>query len=156
MFLLKLRSELQNLFKKFAVQYENTNKLQTAFPRSGILPGMHRGGGDTRGYQQTGGPWSQEEKMTHIDILELKTVHLGILTFTKFKIAQRIHVQMDNKVALSYLVRWGNLNDDLLSLSKQIWDYLLSKKIAVIAEYLLGNLNVTADWESWNFQDDSD
>lgn len=94
--------------------------------------------------------------MTHIDILELKTMHLGILTFTKFKIAQRIHVQMDNKVALSYLVRWGNLNDDLLSLSKQIWDYLLSKKIAVIAEYLLGNLNVTAGWESWNFQDDSD
>ena len=65
MFLLKLRSELQNLFKKFAVQYENINKLQTAFPRNGIFPrsGMHmRGGGEnTRGYQQAGGPWSQEE-----------------------------------------------------------------------------------------------
>ena len=47
MFLLKLRSELQNLFKKFAVQYENINKLQTAFPRNGIFPrsGMHMGGG---------------------------------------------------------------------------------------------------------------
>ena len=41
MFLLKLGSELQNLVKKFAVQYENINKLQTAFPRSG----MHRGPG---------------------------------------------------------------------------------------------------------------
>ena len=41
MFLLKLGSELQNLVKKFAVQYENINKLQTAFPRSG----MCRGGG---------------------------------------------------------------------------------------------------------------
>ena len=63
MFLLKLRSELQNLFKKFAVQYENINKLQTAFPRNGIFPrsGMHMGGGNTRGYQQVGGPWSQEE-----------------------------------------------------------------------------------------------
>ena len=40
MFLLKLGSELQNLVKKFAVQYENINKLQTAFPRSR----MHRGG----------------------------------------------------------------------------------------------------------------
>ena len=39
MFLLKLGSELQNLVKKFAVRYENINKLQTAFPRSG----MHRG-----------------------------------------------------------------------------------------------------------------
>ena len=47
MFLLKLRSELQNLFKKFAVQYENINKLQTAFPRNGIFPrsGMNKGGG---------------------------------------------------------------------------------------------------------------
>ena len=36
MFLLKLGSELQNLVKKFAVQYENKNKLQTAFPRSGM------------------------------------------------------------------------------------------------------------------------
>ena len=36
MFLLKLGSELQNLVKKFAVQYENINKLQTAFPRSGM------------------------------------------------------------------------------------------------------------------------
>ena len=32
MFLLKLGSELQNLVKKFAVRYENINKLQTAFP----------------------------------------------------------------------------------------------------------------------------
>ena len=45
MFLLKLGSELQNLVKKFAVQYENINKLQTEFPQSGIFPGsgMHRG-----------------------------------------------------------------------------------------------------------------
>ena len=44
MFILKLGSELQNLVKTFAVQYENINKLQTAFPRSGIFPrsGMHR------------------------------------------------------------------------------------------------------------------
>ena len=67
----------------------------------------------------------KEEQKAHIDILELKAAHLAILTFTKFKIAQRIHVQMDNKVALSYLVKTHN--KDLFSLSKQIWDYLKSK-----------------------------
>ena len=35
----------------------------------------------------------------------LKAVHLAILTFTKFQIVQRIHVQMNNKIALSYLVK---------------------------------------------------
>ena len=41
MFILKLGSELQNLVKKFAVQYENINK----FPWCGIFSwsGMHRG-----------------------------------------------------------------------------------------------------------------
>ena len=45
MFLLKLGSELQNLVKKFAVQYESIKKLQIAFPQSGIFPrsGMHSG-----------------------------------------------------------------------------------------------------------------
>ena len=38
----------------------------------------------------------------------------------------------------------GTHNKNLLSLSKQIWDYLQSKKITISAEYLPGHLNVTA------------
>ena len=101
-------------------------------------------------------PWSQEEQKAHINILELNAVHLAILTFTKFQIVQRIHVHMDNKTALSYLVKMGGTySKDFLGLSKQIWDYMQSKKITMTAEYLPGHLNVTADWESRNFQDKS-
>ena len=100
---------------------------------------------------------SQEEQKAHINILELKAVHLAILNFTKFQIVQRIHVQMDNKIALSYLVKMGGThNKDLLGLSIQIWNYLQSKKITITAKYLPAHLNVTADWESRNFQDKSD
>ena len=60
-----------------------------------------RVGGATCQGISTGGPWSQEERKAHINILELKAVHLAILTFTKFQIVQRMHVQMDNKIALS-------------------------------------------------------
>ena len=35
-FLLKLGSELQNLIKKIPTHSEDTNKIQTAFPRSGM------------------------------------------------------------------------------------------------------------------------
>ena len=64
---------------------------------------------------------------------------------------------MDNKIALSYLVKMGGThNKDLLGLSKQIWDYLQSKKITITADYLPGHLNATADCESRNFQDKSD
>ena len=109
------------------------------------------------GHMSTDINMSQEEQKAHINILELKAVHLAILTFTKFQIVQTIHVQMDNKIALSYLVKMGGThNKDLLVLSIQIWNYLQSKKITITAKYLPGHLNVTADWESRNFQDKSD
>ena len=58
---------------------------------------------------------------------------------------------------MSYLVKMGGIpNENLLGFSKQTWDYLQSKKITITAEYLPGHLNVTADWESRNFQDKSD
>ena len=102
----------------------------------------------------TGRPWSQEEWKPHINILELKALHLAILTFKKFQIVQRTHVQMDNKIALSYRVKiGGNHNKDI---SKQTSDYLQSKKITITAEYLPGHLNVIVDCESRNFQDKSD
>ena len=64
---------------------------------------------------------------------------------------------MDNKIALSYLVKIGGThNKDFLDLSKQILDYLQSKNITITVEYLPGHMNVTADWESRNFQDKSD
>ena len=100
--------------------------------------------------------WPQEARKVHINILELKAVHLAILTFTKSRIVQTIHVQMNDKIALSYLVKMGRTHKDLLGLSKQTCDYLQSKKIIITAEYLPGHLNVTADWESHNFQDKSD
>ena len=104
----------------------------------------------------TGGPWSQEEQKAHINILELKSVHLAILTFKKFQIVQRIHVQTDTKIALSYLVKMGGTHSkDHLGFPPKIWDYLQSKKITITKEYLPGHLNVTADWESRNFQDKS-
>ena len=51
-----------------------------------------KGWGATCQEISTGRTWSQEEWKAHTNILELKAVHLAILTFTKFKIVQRIHV----------------------------------------------------------------
>ena len=45
----------------------------------------------------------------HINMLELKAVKLGLLTFAKFRKVQRIHLQMDNQVALTYILKMGKL-----------------------------------------------
>ena len=105
----------------------------------------------------TGGKWSKEEKLFHINILELLELKFAILTFTKNLSHLTIHVQVDNKVALAYLLNVGGTrNPQLLKISKSIWNYLLSHQITITAEYLPSRLNVRADWESRNATDSSD
>ena len=52
----------------------------------------------------TGGQWSKEEKLLHINVLELKAVKLALLTFNKRKTLKAVHFQIDNTTALLYLV----------------------------------------------------
>ena len=104
-----------------------------------------------------GGKWSKEEKHFHINVLELLALKFAILTFTKNLSHLTIHVQVDNKVALAYLLKMGGTRSpQLLKISKSIWNYLLSHQITITAEYLPSRLNVRADWESRNATDSSD
>ena len=82
----------------------------------------------------------------------LKAVHLAILNFAKFKLVQKTHVHMDNKVVLCYLVKIGALTIR----TSLIFPNKYEKKITINAECLPGHLNVRADWESHNFQGKSD
>ena len=70
----------------------------------------------------------------------------AILTFTKNLPHLTIRVQVDNKVALAYLLKMGRTrNPQLLKISKSVWNYLLSSQIIITAEYFPSRLNVTAD-----------
>ena len=70
----------------------------------------------------------------------------AMLTFTKNLSNLTIHIQMDNKVALLYLLKMEGAHIlELLKISKSIWHYLLSHGIIITAEYLPSKLNVQAD-----------
>ena len=104
-----------------------------------------------------GGKWAKEEKHFHINVLELLGSKFTILTFTKYLSHFTIHIQVDNKVALAYLLEMGGTRSrQLLRISKSIWNYLLSHQITITAEYLPSRLNVRANWESSNAADSSD
>ena len=82
---------------------------------------------------------------------------LEILTFIKGKSDFSIHLEIDNKTALSYLLKTGGTrNRQLLDISKSIWQYPFEKQIAIIAEYLPSSLNLKADWESRHAVDKSE
>ena len=81
----------------------------------------------------------------------------GPLTFHKIFSLKAAHFQVDNTTALSYLMKMGGTGSrEMTALAKEIWEFALSQKIIITAEYLSGKLNVRADWVSRNFQDSSE
>ena len=77
----------------------------------------------------------------YINVLELLTLKLSLETFLKAQEVESLHIQMDNRVALTYFLKMGaTKNLQIVCLSKQIWELLLGKKVKVTAEYLPRNL----------------
>ena len=62
----------------------------------------------------TGGQWSKEKQLLHINILELKAVKVPLLTFNKQKSLIAVHFQIDNTTALLYLVKMGGTRNQII------------------------------------------
>ena len=104
----------------------------------------------------TGGMWSAQEMKNHINFQELLAIKLAIQTFSKTLKHKTIHLQVDNIVALTYLLKMGYPEFKISPIKKKIWDHLLQCGIALTAEYLPSKLNVTAGRESRNNSDSSE
>ena len=93
----------------------------------------------------------------HINILELLAVKPAIQTFTKYRHARAIHLEVGNIVALTNLMKMRIFqNLKVIELAKEIGKYFLKWGITITAEYLPNELNVAADWESRNSLDSSE
>ena len=65
--------------------------------------------------------WSIKGQGYHINVLKLMAVKFTILTFTKNFSNLAIHIQMDNKVALTYMLEMeGTHSPEFLKISKSI------------------------------------
>ena len=53
----------------------------------------------------TGAKWSEKEENLHIIVPELIAAKFAILTFTKGQLNVAMHLQIDSKTALSYLLK---------------------------------------------------
>ena len=63
---------------------------------------------------------SNWEKHFHINVLQLLSLKLPIITFTKKLLYLTIHVQIDNKVSLAYLLKMsGARNPQFLKSANQ-------------------------------------
>ena len=90
--------------------------------------------------------------------MELKVATLATTTFTiTKKKGISIQVRVDNMAALSYLMKMRGIQiQELVTISKEIWNYLMLHKITITVEYLPGMLNVEADRESRDLEDSNE
>ena len=80
----------------------------------------------------------------------------AVRAFTPNRRQLHVHLRMDNRTAVAYLLRMGGTRSPaLLSIAQELWEYALNKQITLTAEYLPGELNHEADWESRHFRDSS-
>ena len=93
----------------------------------------------------------------HINEQELLAAILAVKTFSKWKRTKSILLQIDSQVALSYIVKQGGTKSPkLVRRAKELWEYLASKGISLMAEWLPTELNEKADFQSRNDSDSSE
>ena len=106
---------------------------------------------------RTRGLWSQQESNTlHINALELKAALFAVRAFTAKERQLHVHLRMDNRTAVAYVLKMGGTRSSVLvGIAQELWGYALTKQITLTAEYLPGKYNHEADWESRHFRDSS-
>ena len=83
---------------------------------------------------KTGSLWSEKEQEYHINFLELLPIKFELLSFSKMMNFKSVHIEVDNQTALSYLLKMGGTkSQELLKVSKEIWDYLFKHQIIITA-----------------------
>ena len=102
----------------------------------------------------TGGRWSQNEIHWHINVLELKAVHLALLALCKFESNNHVQIQSDNTTAVSYIREMGGSHSvQCNAIAREIWTWCRVKNIWLTATHIPGSLNWGADRESRTFND---
>lgn len=103
---------------------------------------------------RTGGRWSNEESKLHINILELKAIHLGLLTAFKTSKNIGIRIESDNTTAIAFINRRGGTRSRRLHrVATDIWQWALDKNIYLTATHIAGVDNIEADQESRTFKE---
>jgi len=81
--------------------------------------------------------------------MEIAAALRALQTFHRIYKPNSIHMKIDNVTALSYIIKMGGKNNQQMNkISKQIWEFMMSRKCKLTAEYIPSKLNIEADEES--------
>ena len=104
----------------------------------------------------TGGCWSGQEVSLHINVLEMMAALFAIKAFAKNHQGLSILLLTDMSVVAHVNPMVGTRSPYLVSLTKQMWQWCLHKKITISAQHLPDLQNITADFLSRYLSDRTD
>ncbi|XP_068739556.1 uncharacterized protein [Montipora capricornis] len=112
------------------------------------------GWGATTHQSQTQALWSRAETEYHVNILELLSVKLSLMSLLGSVSNQHIRIMSDNMTAISYInAKGGCRNWECNAIAKAIWLWAIKRNNWLSAAHQPGRFNVTADSLSRHFED---
>lgn len=134
-----LRWWLQSINNSFKLI--SSDKLDLTIITDASLDGY---GGHCEG-KSIAGKWSDNEKMMHINELELLAVVYALNAFVT-KPGLSILLRVDNNTALAYINKFGGCRStNCHKIAKRIWQFCESKRCWITAGYISTKDNVIAD-----------
>ena len=111
-------------------------------------------GEPSNGIQPIGNRW-EEAELPHMNFLELRAVWLALNSYFRNSCNVRhVKIPSDNSTAISYVNNMDGKLEPYDDFAKNIWEFCISKNLWIIACFIPGTDNITADWKSRKFNDD--
>ena len=96
--------------------------------------------------QNVSGVWSTQEKLLHINLLEMKALFLGLQAFQEDVAGHHVTVMCDNSTVVAYVNKQGGtVSRPLCLLTSRLLRWTESFDVYLEARYLPGESNVLAD-----------
>ena len=104
------------------------------------------GWGGVCGQESIGGLWSDQEKLRHINLLELHTVTLVLKHFAHIVQRRHVLIRSDNVTTVRHINhQGGTASAGLLALSTELMKWVDANLLSIEALHIKGKLNVAAD-----------
>ncbi|XP_063975229.1 uncharacterized protein LOC135161513 [Diachasmimorpha longicaudata] len=98
---------------------------------------------------RTNGFWRKDERIKHINELELIAVIMGLKSLVGYSRRSDIVLRVDNTTAIAYINKKGGIKFPALNkVAKEIWDFCEQRELWVMAAYIKSEKNHEADFES--------
>ena len=96
--------------------------------------------------QNVSGVWSAQEKLLHINLLEMKALFLGLQAFQEDVAGHHVTAMCDNSTVVAYVNKQGGtVSRSLCLLTSRLLRWTESFDVHLDARYLPGESNVLAD-----------